>query len=113
MGAQERREALKNVAIFPSIVKILPECIFNKKDPIVFGVEVVEGILKVGTPLCIPDKDNFVVGRVISIENNHKKQDLLKKGNSASVSIMASDSSTLYGRQFDHTNTLYSLLDRK
>jgi hypothetical protein len=50
---------------------------------------------------------------VISIENNHKKQDLLKKGNSASVSIMASDSSTLYGRQFDHTNTLYSLLDRK
>lgn len=27
--------------------QIIPTCIFNKKDPIVLGVEVVEGIAKV------------------------------------------------------------------
>lgn len=30
-------------------VQIIPTCIFNKKDPIVLGVEVVEGIAKVST----------------------------------------------------------------
>ena len=109
---QQKREAMRNIAVFPSIVKILPDCIFNKKDPIVLGVEVTEGILKIGTPLCIPDKDDFLVGRVTDIQDNHKSIDLLKKGNSAAVSIMASDSSTMYGRQFDHNNTLVSRLDR-
>ena len=36
------------IATFPAVVKILPQHIFNKKDPIVFGVEVLEGTLKVG-----------------------------------------------------------------
>jgi translation initiation factor IF-2 len=29
------------------LVQIIPTCIFNKKDPIVLGVEVMEGIAKV------------------------------------------------------------------
>jgi translation initiation factor 5B len=39
------------IATFPAVVKILPQHIFNKKDPIVFGVEVLEGTLKVGRAL--------------------------------------------------------------
>jgi hypothetical protein len=51
---------------------------------------------------------------VISIEVNHKPQETCKKGSSAAISIMAADSSTLYGRQFDHSSgNLCSLLDRK
>ena len=52
----EEQEAAKLVAIFPCRLKILPGCVFNAKDPIVLGVEVVEGIAKVGTPICVPSK---------------------------------------------------------
>jgi translation initiation factor IF-2 len=46
---EEEQEAAKMDAVFPCILKIMPTCIFNKKDPIVLGVEVVEGIAKVRT----------------------------------------------------------------
>lgn len=45
---EERRAAAVDIAVFPCIVKIMPQHIFNKKDPIVVGVMVEEGILKVG-----------------------------------------------------------------
>lgn len=41
------QEAAKGDAVFPCILKILPTCVFNAKDPIVLGVDVVEGIAKV------------------------------------------------------------------
>jgi translation initiation factor IF-2 len=40
-------------AVFPAIVKIIPTSVFNKKDPIVVGVDVLEGKLRMGTPLCV------------------------------------------------------------
>jgi len=43
-------------AVFPSIVKIMPQHVFNQCNPIVVGVEVLEGILKIGTPLCVPGR---------------------------------------------------------
>lgn len=44
---EEEQEVAKYDAVFPCVLKILPTCIFNKKDPIVLGVEIVEGIAKV------------------------------------------------------------------
>ena len=41
------QEAARFLAVFPCVLSILPTCIFNKKDPIVLGVEIVEGIAKV------------------------------------------------------------------
>ena len=41
------QEAARFDAVFPCVLKIMPTCIFNKKDPIVVGVEVTEGIAKV------------------------------------------------------------------
>ena len=46
---EAEQEAAKLDAVFPCILKIMPTCIFNKKDPIVLGVEVEEGIAKVRT----------------------------------------------------------------
>jgi translation initiation factor 5B len=52
LKAKEKAEAALKV-VFPCILEIVPGCVFNKKDPIVIGVRVVEGLLKLGTPLCV------------------------------------------------------------
>ena len=43
----EEQAAAKFDAVFPCILRILPNCVFNKKDPIVVGVDIEEGIAKV------------------------------------------------------------------
>ena len=104
---------LCRIAVFPSIIRILPQHIYNQKDPIIFGVEVVEGILKVGTPLCVPALSGLHVGKVTSIEHNGKEQETAKKGTSVAVKIVNEGNPTItYGRQFDATNMLYSTLTR-
>ena len=110
---QRRREEASAVAVFPSIIKILPQHIFNQKDPIIVGVEVVEGILKVGTPLCVPALGGLHVGNVTSIEMNGREQNTARKGASVAVKIVNESNPTItYGRQFDSTNMLYSTLTR-
>ena len=90
----------------------MPSHVFNKKDPIVLGVEVVDGMLKLGTPLCIPSL-NLDIGKVVSIQNNHKEATTAKKGMNVAVKISNEANPTLtYGRQFDHTHSLYSKLSR-
>lgn len=44
---EEKKKEAAEDAVFPCVLKIMPNCIFNKKDPIVLGVEVLEGIVKV------------------------------------------------------------------
>lgn len=46
----------------------MKEHVFNMKDPIIVGMEVIEGNLRVGTPLCIPALGGLEIGRVTSIE---------------------------------------------
>jgi translation initiation factor 5B len=112
--AERRREEAANIAVFPTIVKILPQHIFNAKDPIICGMEVIEGILKVGTPLCIPKLGGLFIGNVTSIENNGKEIQTAKKGASVAVKIVNdSNPQITYGRQFDSTNELCSLLTRQ
>lgn len=47
---------LRHVAVFPAKLRVLPQFIFNSRDPIVMGVSVDAGVLKQGTPLCVPSK---------------------------------------------------------
>ena len=65
---EHEQEAAKLEAVFPCILRILPTCVFNKKDPIVVGADIVEGIAKVCKCLlamvtwtwhCVLDLDNF------------------------------------------------------
>ena len=37
--------------MFPVQLKIVPQYIFNKRDPIVLGVEIEDGQLRIGAPL--------------------------------------------------------------
>ncbi|KAF5841812.1 translation protein [Dunaliella salina] len=113
---QQEQEAARYVAVFPCELKIIPSCVFNKRDPIVVGVEVIEGIAKVGTPLCVPSQGNIELGRIASMELNHKPVDLARAGQSVAMKIEAHSSeqqSRLYGRHFDHTDPLVSLISRE
>jgi len=110
---EQRRAEASAVAVFPSIIKILPQHIFNQKNPIIVGAEVVEGILKVGTPLCVPAIGGLFVGKVESIESNGRELETARKGVSVAVKIVNESNPTItYGRQFDASNMLYSQLSR-
>jgi translation initiation factor 5B len=54
---EDRKEGGGGVAIFPCALEIVKDAVFNRGDPIIIGVNVKAGMLKVGTPLCVPEKD--------------------------------------------------------
>jgi len=111
----KKREDAAPEAVFPCRLKILSDCIFNKKDPIILGVEVLEGVLKPMTPIVIPKKDFIYLGRVTSIEINHKPLTELRRGGSAAIRIEIEDESSqkVYGRHFDHADELVSKISRQ
>jgi len=52
----ERKKEKEKEAVFPCRLNIIPSAIFNRKDPIIIGVDVKEGVLKIGTPLIVAEK---------------------------------------------------------
>jgi translation initiation factor aIF-2/yIF-2 len=108
---QLRKDSFRNKMIFPCILKILPDCIFNKKNPLVFGVDVIEGNLHIGTPL---SNSNTYIGKVISIQKDHKEVDIGKKGSSVCIKVDNQENPSIaYGRHFDNTNVLCSKISRE
>ena len=80
------------------------------------GVDVVEGIAKVGTPVCVPTQEGIDLGRIASMELNHKAVDTARAGQSVAMKIDSTNSaeqSRLYGRHFDHNDQLVSRLTRE
>lgn len=59
-----------SAAIFPCALEIVKDAVFNRSNPIILGVNVTAGQLRVGTPLCIPEKENVKIGVVESIQLN-------------------------------------------
>ncbi|XP_061341998.1 eukaryotic translation initiation factor 5B [Gastrolobium bilobum] len=113
---EEKKREAADEAVFPCVLKILPNCIFNKKDPIVLGVDILEGIAKVGTPICIPSREFIDIGRIASIENNHKPVDSAKKGQKVAIKIVGSNSEEqqkMYGRHFEIDDELVSHVSRR
>jgi translation initiation factor 5B len=108
---KEKQQAAATEAIWPCIIRVIPENVFHKSDPITVGVDVMEGILKIGTPLVVvkKDGDQIDIGRVKSIEHNKIKVEEADKGKAVSVQI---DSQKTYGRGFDHTDLFYSKISR-
>ncbi|KAA8522159.1 hypothetical protein F0562_012832 [Nyssa sinensis] len=113
---EEKKKEAAEEAVFPCVLKIMPNCVFNKKDPIVLGVDVLDGIAKVGTPICIPQRDFIDIGRIASIENNHKPVDYAKKGQRVAIKIVGSNSEEqqkMFGRHFELEDELVSHISRK
>lgn len=126
--------AVRHIAVFPAKLRVLPQFIFNSRDPIVMGVSIDAGVLRQGTPLCVPSKGvrrahhegqteclsvvyyrvclfQFVdIGVVTSIEMNHKSVDSAKKGQEVCVKIepIPGESPKMYGRHFEATDIIVS-----
>ena len=91
---------------------MVPDACFNRTNPIVIGLNVIEGILKPGTPLCVPDRENLRLGTVLSIEANKKPQPFAR-ANTGSVAVkISNDGSVSYGRHFDDQSNIVSLISR-
>jgi len=116
---RKKQEENRAQAVFPCRLKIIPENIFNKRDPIVMGVHVEAGVLRTGTVLCVPpsaEREKILeIGVVASMEFDHKEVDLAKKGVDVCIRVYPSAGSTaeLYGRHFAAPDPLVSLISRE
>jgi translation initiation factor 5B len=114
---ETRRRDQAPSAVFPCKLKIVPGCVFNKRNPIVIGVDVLEGQLRIGTPLCVVNAENQIVsiGKVIGIELNHKAKEVVRKGDPAVAIKIESpvyETPKMVGRHFFEKDLLYSRITR-
>ncbi|KAJ4165349.1 hypothetical protein LMH87_006983 [Akanthomyces muscarius] len=114
----KKREESKLLAVFPCVLK--PVAIFNKTGPIVIGVDVIDGQLKINTPIAAVKtnpvtnvKEIIKLGRVTSIEREHKQIPVCKKGQpSVAIKIEMGGTQPTYGRQLEESDQLYSHISR-
>ncbi|KAI0859769.1 hypothetical protein F4860DRAFT_481471 [Xylaria cubensis] len=115
---EKKKEESKLLAVFPCVLNTV--AVFNKTNPIVVGVDVVDGNLRVGTPIAAVKqnpttgvREVISLGRVSSIERDHKQIPVCKKGQpSVAVKIEMGGHQPTYGRQLEETDALYSLISR-
>ncbi|KAL4891625.1 hypothetical protein BDV59DRAFT_181356 [Aspergillus ambiguus] len=114
---EKRKEEAKMLAIFPCVLS--PVAVFNKKDPIVIGVDVIEGSLRMHTPLAAVKtnpttgaKEIVDIGRVVSIERDHKPVNVVKRGSPSVAVKIEGANQPMYGRQLEEKDTLYSHISR-
>lgn len=71
---------------------------------------VEAGIVKEGTPICVPSKEFVDLGIVTSIESNHKPVESARKGMEVCIKIepIPGESPKMFGRHFDETDMLVS-----
>ena len=109
------KRQLAQKIIFPCTVKILPKCIFNKHNPLIFGVELLDGILRPLVDLYTMiekvnaddkvEKIETLVGLVLSIQQNNK--DVLSVKTGAQVAIKV-ESTLTFGRQLHEESILFT-----
>ncbi|CAD6443558.1 1974b74f-d373-40a7-8a7b-59e4cccba391 [Sclerotinia trifoliorum] len=117
--AEAKKEAAKLLAVFPCV--LTPVAVFNKTGPIVIGVDVKEGNLRLHTPIAAVKKNSVTgakeivgIGRVTSIERDHKQIDICKRGQpSVAIKVEMGSSQPAYGRHLEEEDTLYSLISRQ
>ncbi|KAJ3853333.1 hypothetical protein EV368DRAFT_39150 [Lentinula lateritia] len=118
----KRRDAAPQ-AIWPCRLKIIAA--FCKRDPIILGVDILDGTLRVGTPIAVvkvdpttQKKEIIDLGKVTSLEINHKSMDIVKKsqaGGGVAVKIEHAvyQSAKMFGRHFDDKDELMSHITRQ
>ncbi|CDK29638.1 unnamed protein product [Kuraishia capsulata CBS 1993] len=119
---EQRRKDFLEYAIFPCVLKTIQ--IINKRNPMIIGVDVVEGAVRIGTPICAvridpatKERNVLLLGKVTSLEVNHKSENTVKKGQTNAGVAMRLDNPSAaqptWGRHVDETDMLYSLVTRR
>ncbi|KAF6151472.1 hypothetical protein GIB67_016284 [Kingdonia uniflora] len=70
----------------------------------------------IGTPICIPSREFIDIGRISSIEINHRQVNVAKKGQKVAIKIgstNAEEQQKMYGRHFEIEDELVSHISRK
>jgi len=118
---EARKEAAKDVAVFPAEFEILsPEHVFNNKNPLVLGVQILRGTLRMNTPIVAKTFNEagaatpLFLGRVKEIRKEDKEVTSAKMGDKVSVRIMGDDAqkNLQVGRSFLVTDKLCSEITR-
>lgn len=101
--------------IHPFELKILPNCIFTKRSPLVLGVEILKGKLMINKSVYLRKEEGIDrLGKVTSIENNKKPVNQAVKGDKVAIKIEAEyDHNKMYGRHFDENDNLFSVVTAK
>ncbi|CAG7962062.1 unnamed protein product [Penicillium nalgiovense] len=113
---EQRKEEAKLLAIFPCVIK--PIAVFNKTDPIVIGVDVIEGSLRLHTPLSAVRtnaagvREIVDIGRVTSIERDHKPVPVCKRGQPSVAVKVEGPNQPMYGRHLEEKDQLISRISR-
>jgi translation initiation factor 5B len=123
------KEKNREYAVFPTVLQVL--CCFRAKDPLVIGCRVLEGQIRIGTPLCVREKDGMKIGRVIGLQVNNKDVKIGKRGMDLAVKLegktmikekhmengkmveVEREQLLNYGRQFGENTVLASAISRK
>ncbi|KAL0733439.1 hypothetical protein Bca4012_009649 [Brassica carinata] len=109
---------MEDESIFPGILSILTNAVFSKEDPIVLGVLVVEGFIKVGVPIAyVRTAGCLDLGRIAWIEKYHQPVDVARLGEIAVIKIVASNQeeqrqARSFGRHYDINNDNNILVTR-
>merc|ERR1712060_831535 len=94
-----KKVEVKLEAVFPCMLQI--DKVFRQKEPMLFGCTVIDGQLRPGTPICVPERDCLEIGRVGGIEKEKGKQlPVARRGDQVCVKI-------------DQKNKLVSLISRQ
>lgn len=115
-----KRDEAANTVVFPCVLTVLPNSIFRDRDPLIMGFKVDDGLVKVGTPLCVPDKPDkdgkaLRIGRITSIQVNNSDVKEARAGQEVCLKIEQGpgEQKIMYGRQFDHTQMVMSRITRE
>ena len=102
-------------AIFPVELRIIPDCVFTTRSPLVLGVEVMRGTLKVNTPLCVFRDGICRLGRCVSIIDNKTNVVQATPGMKVAVKIEQEKNEVprVMGKHVTTDDLVYSVITRR
>jgi len=98
---EEKKSAWKNLT-WPAEIKALPGFCFRVSKPAIFGIKVLEGIIKPGYKLM--DASGNVIGEIREIQHEKDKIEKATRGMEVAVSC----DGILYGKDVNENDLLYT-----
>lgn len=105
------------MAVFPCVVTIVPSLVLSRKPPFHFGLCVEEGVLRVGTPLCVVGRKQVQLGKVVSMKstNDEKAVEEASAGDTVMVRLTTPQNNVWLGNGggLDENSKIVSFITRE